>query len=128
MDDMKSTRFLIPTLAVAIFASAGTSFAQQRYDQPSFRYGNGDAEHALEQRGFRDGTRGAERDYQNHRRPDVNNRDEYRNPNFLPAWAQHEYREGFRRGYYLRVKQVYYGENRGYDNGHDRGYGNGYGR
>lgn len=120
MEDMRPTRFLIPTLAIALLAGAGVSFAQQPYGPPSFRYGDSYAEQALEQRGFRDGTRGAERDYQNHRRPDVNNRDEYRNPDFLPAWAQHEYREGFRRGYYLRVREVYYGENRGYGNGYDR--------
>jgi hypothetical protein len=38
----------------------------------------------------------------------VNNRDEYRDPD-LPRWAAHEYREGFRRGYYQRVRQIYNG-------------------
>jgi len=52
----------------------------------------------IERRGFHDGIEGARRDYDNHRRPDVNNRDEYRNPN-VPHGAREEYREGFRRGY-----------------------------
>lgn len=100
---MKSTRLLIPALAIALLASGGSVFAQ-RYDGAP--YGDRDAEASLEHRGFQDGLVGADRDYQNHRRPDVNNRDEYRDPR-VPAWAQHEYREGFRRGYYERVKQIY---------------------
>ena len=68
----------------------------------------------MEHRGFYDGVRGADRDFENHRRPNVNNRDEYRDPDSIPEWAQHEYREGFRRGYYVRVRQIYYGEGSGY--------------
>ncbi len=51
-----------------------------------------------ERRGFHDGIDGARKDYDNHRRPDVDNRDEYRRPN-IPQQMWHEYREGFRRGY-----------------------------
>lgn len=53
---------------------------------------------ALRRQGFQDGMAGARRDYENHRRPDVNNRDEYRNPHFPPEQRE-AYREGFRRGY-----------------------------
>jgi hypothetical protein len=113
---MRPTRLLIPTLALAMLASAGSAFAQRYDGPPPFRYGGGDAESALEHRGFQDGVIGAERDFQNHRRPDVNNRDEYRYPRFYSDWAAHEYREGFRRGYYMRVKQIYG------DTGHDYGY------
>jgi len=113
---MRPTRLLISTLAMALLASAGSAFAQRYDGPPPFRYGDGDAESALEHRGFQDGVIGAERDFQNHRRPDVNNRDEYRDPRFLSGWAQHEYREGFRRGYYLRVRQIYG------DTGHNYGY------
>jgi hypothetical protein len=54
---------------------------------------------AVQQRGFRDGIEGARRDYENHRRPDVNNRDEYRHPDDVPYGMREAYREGFRRGY-----------------------------
>jgi hypothetical protein len=110
---MKPTRLLIPTLAITLLASAGSAFAQHYYGSTPYAYSQGDAEQALEHRGFQDGVIGAERDFQNHRRPDVNNRDEYRDPRFIPGWAQHEYREGFRRGYYMRVRQMY-GDGRGY--------------
>ena len=109
---MKTTRLLIPALAVAMLGSAGSVFAQRYYGPAP--YADRDREAALEQRGFRDGAFGADRDFQNHRRPDVNNRDEFRNPR-MPAWAQHEYREGFRRGYYARVREIY--GDRGYRDG-----------
>jgi len=41
---------------------------------------------------------GARKDAENHRRPDPNNRDEYRDPRVPPQLVE-EYREGFRRGY-----------------------------
>jgi hypothetical protein len=40
----------------------------------------------------------ARKDYDNHRRPDVNNCDEYRHPH-VPESARIDYREGFHRGY-----------------------------
>ena len=52
----------------------------------------------VQRQGFRDGIEGARKDFDNHRRPDVNNRDEYRDPR-LPRDQQEAYREGFRRGY-----------------------------
>ncbi|HEY1501957.1 MAG TPA: hypothetical protein VGF88_20450 [Acidobacteriaceae bacterium] len=52
----------------------------------------------MHQRGFRDGIEGARRDFDNHRRPDVENRDEYRHPH-VPYEMREAYREGFRRGY-----------------------------
>lgn len=112
---MKPIRFLIPTLtaaalSLATFAGAGSAVAQY-YGPPAAQHFYGDAEQALEQRGFQDGVVGADRDFQNHRRPDVNNRDEYRDRRFNSDWAEHEYREGFRRGYYHRVREIY-GEDR----------------
>jgi hypothetical protein len=41
---------------------------------------------------------GARKDYENHRTPNVNNRDEYRHPN-VSKGLRHDYREGFQRGY-----------------------------
>jgi len=52
----------------------------------------------IRMRGYREGAEGAIRDYDNHRRPDPNNRDEYRSPR-LPANQLEPYRDGFRRGY-----------------------------
>jgi hypothetical protein len=108
---MRSTLLLLPTFAVALFAGGRSALAQY-YEPPPFAYGQHEAEEAWEQRGFHDGVKGAERDFWNHRRPDVNNRDEYRDPDSVPGWARHEYREGFRHGYYLRVRQILYGRRR----------------
>jgi hypothetical protein len=59
----------------------------------------------IQRRGFHDGIDGARKDFENHRQPDVNNRDEYRHPN-VPRELQDEYREGFRRGYEQGVSQL----------------------
>ena len=53
----------------------------------------------IQQRGFHDGIDGARHDFENHRQPDVNNRDEYRHPHDEPPDMREAYREGFRRGY-----------------------------
>ena len=45
---------------------------------------------------------GARKDFENHRRPNVNNRDEYRHPN-VGGPARHDYRVGFRDGYQAGV-------------------------
>jgi len=59
----------------------------------------------VRQRGFQDGMEGALRDFGNHRQPNPDNRDEYRHPDAPPqAWGP--YREGFRRGYQLAMKQL----------------------
>jgi hypothetical protein len=104
---MRRTLFLIPALAITLLGSAKSANAQW-YGQPQWGYEHHEREEAWERRGFYDGVRGADRDFGNHRRPNVNNRDEYRDPD-LPRWAAHEYREGFRRGYYQRVQQIYNG-------------------
>jgi len=52
----------------------------------------------IQRQGYHDGIEGARKDYDNRRRPDVNNRDEYRHPH-VPDSAKADYREGFRRGY-----------------------------
>lgn len=57
---------------------------------------------ALRRQGFHDGMDGARKDYENNRRPDVNNRDEYRHPH-LPPEQREAYREGFRRGYQVAI-------------------------
>jgi hypothetical protein len=52
----------------------------------------------IQRRGFHDGVEGARKDFGNHRRPDVENREEFRHPNVSRS-LRREYREGFRRGY-----------------------------
>jgi hypothetical protein len=52
----------------------------------------------IQRRGFHDGIEGARKDVGNHRRPDVNNRDEYRHPD-VPPEMRKVYRAAFRRGY-----------------------------
>jgi hypothetical protein len=105
---MKSTLLLIPTFGVLLLAGVRSAKAQEYYGQPQWGYEQHEREEAWERRGYYDGARGADRDFENHRRPNVNNRDEYRDTD-LPRWAAHEYREGFRRGYYERVRQIYNG-------------------
>ena len=62
----------------------------------------------IQRRGFHDGIEGARRDYGNHRRPDVNNREEYRNSN-LPPDVRDVYREAFRRGYEMAASHLWGG-------------------
>ena len=52
----------------------------------------------IQRQGFRDGIIGAQKDFDNHRRWDPNNRDEYKHPHF-PREQRDAYRDGFRRGY-----------------------------
>ena len=54
-------------------------------------------------RGFQDGMEGAMHDFENHRRPDPDNRDEYRHPQ-VPYQLQDEYRRGFERGYNVATR------------------------
>jgi len=53
----------------------------------------------IQRRGFLDGIEGAQKDFGNHRKSDVNNRDEYRHPDDVPRELLGAYREGFRLGY-----------------------------
>ena len=59
----------------------------------------------IQRQGFRDGIIGAQKDFDNHRRWDPNNRDEYRNPR-LPPEQREAYRDGFRRGYQRGVDHL----------------------
>jgi ribosome modulation factor len=60
----------------------------------------------IQRRGFHDGIEGARKDYQNHRPPNVENRDEYRHPNNVPRDLRHDYRDAFRRGYQVGVDHI----------------------
>lgn len=54
-------------------------------------------------RGFQEGMEGAMHDFDNHRRPDPDNRDEFRHPH-VPYQLQDAYRNGFRRGYNVAMR------------------------
>lgn len=59
----------------------------------------------FQRQGFHDGIEGARKDIENHRRPNVNNRDEFRHPN-VPGNVRHDYKEAFRRGYNLGIQNI----------------------
>jgi hypothetical protein len=100
---MKSNRLAVPLLAIAL-ATPGFVVAQP-YAPPAQGYGQAGGWDAppqefkdIQRQGYHDGVEGARKDFDNHRKPDVNNRDEYRHPH-VPSSARSDYREGFRRGY-----------------------------
>lgn len=94
------SRFAAPILAVALGLSGGAMMiavqplaAQDRdWDHRDRGMDN------VQQLGYRDGMEGARRDYENHRAPSPENRDEFRHPHVAPELRQ-EYREAFRHGY-----------------------------
>ena len=101
---MKLNKLAIPALVLALGMS-GFAMAQP-YGPPAPGYGQDRGGwdvppqefRDIQRQGFHDGIEGARKDVDNHRRPDVNNRDEYRHPHVPPS-ARRDYREGFRRGY-----------------------------
>jgi hypothetical protein len=103
---MMRNRLAISALVFAL-ATSGFAMAQPfAVPDPAFQDHDRDRDwdappqefRDIQRQGFHDGIEGARKDYDNHRRPDVNNRDEYRHPH-VPASARGDYREGFRRGY-----------------------------
>ncbi len=111
---MKLNRFAAVTLAATLLGS-GALVAQYAPPPgpPPNGYGQGPGGwdvppgeyRDVQRQGFHDGIEGARKDYENHRRPDVNNRDEYRHPN-VPGNVRHDYREAFRRGYTVGVQHL----------------------
>ena len=114
---MKTTRFAAPVLLFATLASTAVASAQYYGPPPQPGYGQGynnggwdtvpSEFRAAQQRGFHDGIEGARKDFANHRPPNVNNRDEYRNPRFIPGPDRRDYRFGFERGYQVAVRHMY---------------------
>jgi hypothetical protein len=62
----------------------------------------------ISRKGFHDGVEGAHKDYDNHRRPDPHNREEFRHPH-VPEHDREAYRRGFERGYQVAVDHLYHG-------------------
>ncbi len=130
---MKLTAFAAPLLAFTLIAGPGVLMAQRDgYGPPPAPrdgYGQGGWDAAppefreVQRQGFHDGIEGAHRDMDNHRRPNVNNRDEYRHPN-VPGRDRRDYKAGFARGYAAAWQHGNFGPG-----GPHEGYGpgNGYG-
>lgn len=109
----KKTGFAAFGLAAAMLVGSGAA-ASAQYQQgppppPPGAQGGWDAPppefRDAARQGFHDGIEGARKDYENHRRPNVNNRDEYRHPH-VPGELRHDYKEGFRRGYDAGVRHM----------------------
>jgi hypothetical protein len=107
---MMRNRLAVSVLAVALatsgyvtaqpFASSAQAYGQDRaWDSPPQEFRD------IQRQGFHDGIEGARKDYDNHRRPDVNNRDEFRHPH-VPDSAKADYRDGFRRGYEVSMDHM----------------------
>jgi hypothetical protein len=77
--------------------------AQEGWEGPPSEY-----QRDFERQAFHEGIEGARKDFQNHRRPDVNNRDEYRKPH-VPDGEKEAYRSAFSRGYQVGVEHIYNG-------------------
>lgn len=112
---MNLRRFEIVTLAFLLGMSVPGAMNASGMPAGGLEYGNGQ-DHGgwdmpppelqdVQRRGFRDGIIGAQRDFDNHRRPDPNNRDEYRHPN-VPRNLWDAYQDGFRRGYARAVAHL----------------------
>jgi hypothetical protein len=108
------TRALSAAGLALFMASTSGVMAAQYYGPPPARYAQEPGWdqvpqefRAAQQRGFRDGIEGARRDFQNHRPPNVNNRDEFRNPHFISPPDRADYRMGFRHGYDIAVHHMY---------------------
>ena len=93
---------LIATASAAPSGLGSSSFIQDRdegWDAPPGEF------REIQRQGFHDGIEGARKDFDNHRAPNVNNREEYRHPHVSPS-ARDDYREGFRRGYDAAMRHL----------------------
>src|ERR1700742_4429129 len=110
---MRVGRLATSSVMAVLLSSGGAVLAQ--YAQPGppppayGERGGWDAApsefNEAQRRGFQDGMVGARKDYENHRAPNVNNRDEYRHPD-VPKGLRHDYRAGFERGYDNGVRHM----------------------
>jgi ribosome modulation factor len=93
-------------VAIGVSALTGGSIlaaAQEPWASPPAQY-----QRDVQRQGYSDGIEGARKDFQNHRKPNVENRDEYKNPKFKGP-DRDVYREAFRQGYEVGVQHIYGG-------------------
>ena len=94
---------LTPSKAHAMAASAGSGVVAAAQDRDD-HHGDHDWDappqefREAQRQGFHDGIEGARKDFDNHRSPNVENRDEFRHPH-VARNLREDYRDGFRRGY-----------------------------
>lgn len=90
----------LPTAAHAVPAPS-SAYAQDQggWDAPPGEF------REVQRQGFHDGIEGARKDFDHHRMPDVNNREEYRHPHVDRA-VREDYREGYRRGYDVAMRHM----------------------
>lgn len=84
--------FLTPSAHAAMPGWAASGAQDRDWDRAPDEYND------VQRRGFHDGIEGARKDFENHRPPSPENRDEYRHPH-VPRDMRHVYREAFRHGY-----------------------------
>ena len=109
------TAFAISTLDLALAVpglTTTTVLAQQPGPPPpGYQQGPGgwDAPPAefrdVQRQGFHDGIEGARKDFDNHRPPNVENREEYRHPH-VSRDMRADYRDGFRHGYQVAMDHM----------------------
>ena len=113
----------LATIGIAALMMASTGIVSAQYAAPRGGYDGGqggwdapppEIANDAQRRGFHDGIEGARKDYENHRQPNVNNRDEYRHPS-VGRELRHDYREGFRRGYDVGVSHMMNGRDHDHD-------------
>jgi hypothetical protein len=75
--------------------------------QEAWSYPPGEYQRDFDRQAFHDGIEGVRKDFQNRRRPDVNNRHEYLHPH-VPPYERGAYQEAFRRGYDVGVQHIYF--------------------
>lgn len=118
---MRTKLLLIPALSLAMLTGSAAAIAQYGPPPPPPGQGYGPGPggpggwdnappefREIQQRGFHDGIEGARKDFENHRRPTVNNRDEFRRPP-VAGPDRRAYRQAFRRGYDVGVQHIYGG-------------------
>jgi hypothetical protein len=108
---MNKTRIAALVLGVGMIAAPAALFAQGPPPPQGYGYGQGpggpggpggwdapprEFTRDIQRQGFRDGMYGAQKDFENHRRPTVMNRDEYRN---YRGPERRFYQAAFQRGY-----------------------------
>jgi hypothetical protein len=96
--------FVIATASSAQPAPSSSDFIQDHDRDGGWDAAPGEFRE-IQRQGFHDGIEGARKDFDNHRPPNVNNREEFRHPR-VSASARDDYREGFRRGYDAAMRHL----------------------
>ncbi|HEY6412596.1 MAG TPA: hypothetical protein VIX42_02845 [Edaphobacter sp.] len=94
-----ATSICVPSILLAQGPPPYGYHAEGGWDNPPSEY------QEIGRRGYHDGIDGARKDFENHRQPNVKNRDEYRHPP-VPGHDRDEYRAAFRHGYDRAVEHM----------------------